>query len=242
MRDVTALSPIARLGPRGRHLAAMLREYGRRATALRLGITESDIDAVVRVAGAMGPAPEGGRDYVRVRVLTPHEAAGLGVLVSGLVDAVGPRSLARTMACAPATVLLYARGRMRRTAPMLARLARVLGQPSVAVLLSVAEAAGAMQARPVRSEPRRRGGEQRNAARLDVVDVRPRGAHGALVLACARVGATASEIAVELGITRADVLAVVDGRGLPGALVERLGGMLARLLAERSEDERRRAG
>lgn len=238
---MTRLAPIAHLGPRGRHLAAMLREYGRMATALSLGITEADIDAVVRVAGAMEPEPAGRRDYVAVRALTPGESAGLGVLVAGLVDAVGVRALARTLACGHGTVLLYARGRMRRTAPMLAPLARVLGQPSVVVLLSVAEAAGVVMARPVARPkvlPPRRGGPHQRRGGLDVIDVRPRGAHGALVLACVRAGATASEIAAELGVTREDVFAVVDGRGLPGAIVERLGGMLARLLEERATDAR----
>lgn len=243
------LTAIAHLGPRGRHLAAVLREYGRRATALRLGVTEADIDAVVRVAGAMEPEPAGRRDYVAVRALTPGESAGLGVLVAGLVDAVGVRALARTLACGHGTVLLYARGRMRRTAPMLAPLARVLGQPSVVVLLSVAEAAGVVTARPVARAkvlpprlPPRRGGPHQRRGGLDVIDVRPRGAHGALVLACVRAGATASEIAVELGVTREDVFAVVDGRGLPRGHVERLGAMLCRLLAEREADTRRRVG
>lgn len=234
------LAAIAHLGPRGRHLAAVLREYGRRGAALRLGVTEADIDAVMRVAGAMEPAEPTRRDYVAVRALSEREAAGLGVLVAGLVDAVGVRALGRTLGCGHGTVLLYARGRMRRTTPMLSVLARVLGQPSVAVLLSVSEAASCMT--PVRravlgAVPAgvRRGG-------LDVIDVRPRGAHGALVLACVRAGATASEIAVELGLGREDVLAVVDGRGLPRGHVERLGAMLCRLLAEREADTRRRVG
>lgn len=231
------LASIAHLGPRGRHLAAMLREYGRRATALKLGITEADIDAVVRVAGAMEPEPHGRRDYVAVRKLTPAEAAGLGVLVAALVDAVGVRPLARTLACSPTTVVLYARGRMARTAPMLGVLARVLGQSSVLVLLSVASAAGVIAAGKA---PPRRALHAHHRTGLDVVDARPRGAHGALVLACAKAGATASEIGAELGISREDVLAVIDGRGLPGAIVERLGAMLGRLLVERAADERRR--
>ena len=223
---MTKLAALAHLGPRGRRLAALVSEHSRRGAARAFGVSADDIDAVVRFANAAEqsePVQPRRRDYVEVRRLTPAEVRGLASLVSDLLDAMGLRPLARHLQCDKQTVLRYARGHMTRTMPMLAVLAPVLGQRSADDLLSVAHAVGYL---PVPPDGRKR--RPPNAGLHDV-DVRPRGASGALVIACVRAGATALEIAAYLEVPVADIHAAVHGAGLPQECHTRMGFMLERL-------------
>lgn len=223
---MTKLAALAHLGPRGRRLAALVSEHSRRGAARAFGVSADDIDAVVRLANAMEqaePIQPRRRDYVEVRRLKPAEVRGLAILVSDLMRGMGLRPLARRLQCADRTVLLYARGCMTRTAPMLAVLAPVLGQRDATSLLSLASAVGYVPV-PVDSRKRR----PPNAG-LHSVDVKPRGASGVLVIACVRAGATALEIAAYLEVPVADIHAAVHGAGLPQECHTRMGFMLERL-------------
>lgn len=228
------LAALARLGRRGRALAALVSEHGRTGAAERLGVRGEDIDAIVRIADALPEqerAPITPRAYVPVRMLTKAERDGLALLVSDLVRAVGLRPLARRVGCSPRAIVLYARGLMTRTASMLSPLSRVLGMRDASHLLLAAGAVG-YEPRPSPrrpAKPRRVSDAVYEYVGLEVVDVEPRGPSGALIVACARLGASASEVAARCCVPVSDVHAAIGGADLGHEAMEALGLLLVEL-------------
>lgn len=225
------LAMLARLGPRGRALAALLSEHGRLGAALKLGVRPDDIDGILRVAEAMPDreeAPRTPRGHVPVRLLTKAERAGLSILVGDLVRAVGLRPLARRVGCAHRTLLLYSRGVMSRTASMLSPLSRVMGMRDASQLLLAAGAAGYEPSSRFVSR-RRLADSEWEAVGLEAVDVEGDGPAGSLITVIARHGVSASEIATRLCVPVVEVHAAVMGATLPSEALETLAGWVIEL-------------